>query len=363
MGIKNVHKQNVSIVSLPKEAISEDRGLSHCDKPQLVVASLIDSSYHKNDRTSFAFKFDEMTVELVKDGVTIPAPGIPILFPYQSDAVGFCIDWRQVEVAGVLQQGCYRVKINWEKEGQSGWFWYGSYNLLEYSVFNVRDTVRIFVVLNDLVRKQGINYKDSGFAGTIRFKGFFGNMQPNYDTENLIYTDRLREKVRNEAIRTYELRSDYILYCMTRLIDEEHLLAANQIYITDHNATNHRQDFYDFPVILSDEESPKIEYTGTVYASISALFLEKVQVSESKYDGNIKGSSNIILDLPTGVMCNVGCDDGIAKNSNETYSLNVPSGGVVEIPDTIYEIEVDGVNIDNFQLPTLEDSTITINLI
>lgn len=343
MAIRNVHKEEAIIFKLPVEAIAEDRGLSYCETPQLVVASLDDAAYYKNDRTALAYKFDAMTIELEdSSGNAYPAPGVEVAFPYQSDAIGFVIDWRQVAEGGALVQGCWKVKVNWEIEGVTGWFYYGAYELKEYSPFNVRGTVRLFVVLNDLVRKQGINYKDSGFAGTVRFKGFFGDMQPNYDTENIVYTDRTREKVRNEALRTYELRSNYLLHCMTRLIDEEHLLAANQIYISDHNASNHVQNYFDFPVILSEDESPKFDYTGTVYAKVTALFRDKVQVHESKYDGNIKGSSNIILSLPTVVSSSTPCEDATYEVKNSDLDVlasgSIASGAseVIPIPDITF---------------------------
>ena len=331
MAQRNVHKEDISIIGLPAEAISEDRGLSLCGVPQLVCADLSDPIYYKNDRTGIAYKFDTMTVELEKDGITIAAPGIAVAFPYQSDALGYCIDWRQViDGSGYLAQGCYRVKITWTKAGNGGSFYYGSYNLVEYSAFNVRATVRLFVVLNDLVRKQGINYKDSGFANTLRFKGQFGDMQPNYDTENITYSDRTNEKVRNEALRSYELRSNYLLSCMTRLIDEEHLLAANQIYISDHNANNH-VEYYDFPVILSKEESPSFGYTDSNYATIKAVFNEKKLLSESKYDGNIQGSTNIVLSLPQtiitpntyNVYVNTVLEDSFTYPSNEDLTINI----------------------------------------
>jgi len=359
MGARNVHKEEKNIFKLPVEAIAEDRGLSFCEVPQLVVASLEDAAYYKNDRTSFAFKFDSMDVYLVDaSGNEYEAPGTAIAFPYQSDAVGFVIDWRQVVEGGTLIQGCWRVKVYWNIAGNTGFFWYGSYDLKEYSPFNVRGTVRLFVVLNDLVRKQGINYKDSGFAGTVRFKGFFGDMQPNYDTENIIYTDRTREKVRNEALRTYELRSNYLLHCMTRLIDEEHLLAANQIYISDHNAQNHVQNYYDFPVVLSQEESPKFDYTGTVYAKITALFNDKVQVHESKYDGNIKGSSNIILSLPTIVSSPTPCADADVTVNGEAFG-SAPSGGSLDV--LVKASDGDSVGALAGSVWSIGDSEVSIN--
>jgi hypothetical protein len=351
---RNVHKQEVGLITLPEDAISEDRGLRNCAVPQLVLASKTDAAYHKNDRTAIAYKFDAMTVELEKNGATIAAPGIAVSFPWQSDAVGFIIDWRQVE-----EWGCYRVKITWELGGNTGEFYYGAFNLLEYTPFNARKTVRLFVVLNDVVRRHGINYKDSGYAGTVRFKGIFGFMQPNYDSENIIYGDRSRQKVRNEALRSYELHTDQLLHCMTRLIDEETLLAANQIFISDHNATNHVQEYYDFPVILSDQESPVFKYNEGVLASLTAVFLDKVAAHESKYDGDIKGSDNLILSLPAVVSTTVPCADATVKNSDSTYLETVASGGTLTVPDTTYNFIVNDVTT-SVTVPSLTDQTFNI---
>ena len=325
---RNVHKEDNTIVRLPQEAIQEDRGLKTCGVPQLVLADPTDVISCKNDRTAIAYKFDTMLIELVdSSGVTTTAAGIAVTFPYQPDAVGFVIDWRQVvDGLGALAQGCYKVKVNWTLSGNSGWFYHGSYNLLQYSIFNARKTTRLYVVLNDLVRKQGINYKDSGFAGTVRFEGIFGFMQPNYDTENNTHTNRERFKVRNEALRTYELRTSYLNRCSTRLIDEDTLLAANQIYITDHNAANHDR-YYDFPVIISEEESPSFEYpTGSVFAKITAKFLDKVAYHESKYDGNIAGSENVILQLPTSIS---SCPSSIVTLDSASF-LTVTSGSTTD---------------------------------
>ena len=338
---RNIHKNETSIFTLPQDAIQEDRGLKTCGVPQLVLASVSDVVSYKNDRTAIAYKFDTMTIELEdSSGVVTSAAGVAVSFPYQTDAKGYVIDWRQVvDGGGLLAQDCYKVRVNWTLSGNSGWFYHGAYQLQEYSVFNARGTTRLYVVLNDLVRKQGINYKDSGFAGTVRFEGIFGFMQPNYDTENNTHTNRERFKVRNEALRTYELRTSYLLRCMTRLIDEETLLAPNQIYVTDHNAANHDQSFYDFPVILSEEESPSFEYpTGSVYAKITAKFLDKVAYHESKYDGDITGSENVILQLPTAVAsCSPASYTVEYDNGTPIESGTIPSGGsaTISVPDVI----------------------------
>jgi hypothetical protein len=328
---RNVHKIDFNRVRLPQEAISEDRGLSRCGTPYLVLADTEDAQFYRNDRTGIAYLFDDMTVYLEdKNGNRELAPGIEVTFPYQPDAVGFVIDWRQVVSGGALTQGCYRVVIEWDLEGNTGEFYYGSFNLRAYSVENAAKTVRLLVVLNDLVRKQGINYKDSGFATTIRFEGQFGYMQPNYDTENIIYTSRTREKVRNEAIRTYELRSNFLLSCQTRMIDEEYLLTANQIFVTDHNFNNHVDSYYDFPVILNEDESPTFEYNESIYAKIRASFKDKTAVYESKYDGNIQGSLNVILDLPTIVTTPAACPD-TSIEVNGVAEGSVVAGSTVDV--------------------------------
>lgn len=345
---RNVHKDEVSLINIPSDAIAEDRGLRFCAVPQLILISHDDAAYYKNDRTAIAYKFDSMDVVLEKDGYDHEAPGVEVSFPWQSDAVGYIIDWRQLE-----NYGCYRVRIDWVLGGNSGSFYYGSYNVLEYTPFNARGTVRLFVVLNDVVRRHGINYRDSGYAGTVRFKGIFGYMQPNYDAENIVYADRSRHKVRIEALRSYELHTNQLLECMTRLIDEDTLLAANQIYVTDHNATNHRQDFYDFPVVLSDTESPVFKYNEGPLASLTAVFLDKVAAHESKYDGDIKGSDNLILSLPTVVNNPTPCEDGTAvlkdTSGDVLSSTPVPSG--VTVPITAPDGDI---SINSTPLTTVE---------
>ena len=316
--MRNVHKIDTRLIAIPIEAQTEDCGSKFCKVPQLVLSEKTDVTNWKNDRTAFAFKFDSMTVKLVSATDEVEAIGYVFTFPNQPDATGFVIDWRQNEY------GCFKVKIEWEISGVTGWFYYGQYVHRPYTCENANGTVRLFVHLDDFVRKQGINYKGSGFYGTIRFNGVFGFMQPNYDTENLIYSDRVRHKVRIEAIRSYELRTDQLLYAMTRLIDEDVLLTANNILITDHNPYNHSQEFKDFPVVLSDSESPKFEYSNP-FSSITAVFNEKVAVSESRYSSDINAPIPIVQTVITTTP-----DATIEVNGNEFGTVS--SGGTIDIP-------------------------------
>src|SRR5690554_4175992 len=327
----NVHKKEFSKVTLPEIFQEEDRGLSRCATPIRVLASQASTHRYKNDLTGIALICDDLTIMLEKsNGDVIPALGIEVDFPFQPNAKGFVIDWRQ----HLDHIDCYKVKVVFDIAGIVGEYYYGAFDLKHWSWELAKGTVQVFSVIDDYVRTTGINYGDSGFCDTIRFDGTFGEMQPNYQTENITYHNRERKKVRREAVRTYYLNTSFLVNCFTSKIDENHLLAASQIYITEHNPFNHEQ-YREFPVILSEEESPTFEYPKGGYASVHAVFLDKKAYYESKYNGKTSGVANVSLELPKGIDCDDGgggtCADGtvniVDSNSNPIGSVTVPSGG------------------------------------
>ena len=365
---RNVHIETVSKIRLPSITSDPDRGAQHCKTPIRAFATLDNADLDKNSRLGLAYKFDSFTVTLIRkrDGVEILAPGISVAFPYQSDASGFVIDWRQVTRNGgtEIDQGCYRVRVDWVNSIRSGFFYECDIELLEYNNLNTEGYVNLFVVLNDAVTNDGItiNYKGSGFATTIAFKGIFGYMQPNYLTTTNIYApDNTRGKVRILPVRTYELRTDYLLSCATQQIDERYLLAANQIYVTDWNVTNHVQDRYtNFPIILTEDESPSFEYDTSVYAKVTAVFKDRQQLQESKYDGNIKGTDNIILQLPIIIGAPASCVPATVENSDQTYQESVVSGATLVLPDVTFDVYVNAVLDSSVTVPSIQDTTINI---
>jgi hypothetical protein len=323
---ENVKKEEINIIRLPDLATREDRGLSLCGRPFKVLAHVTDSTTWKNDVTGIAFKFDTMEVLLEKDGVEIPALGVEVSFPYQDDAVGFIIDWRQHQEDGVLLTGCYKIKINYTLGEVSGGFYYGSYNLLNYNTDTSEGDSRVYAILDDYVRESGINFRDSGFRNSVRFRGKFGWMQPNYDTENIIKTNRTREKVRNEALRSYKLEASYALSCLTDKIDYDHLLAASHIFISDYNKDNHKQ-YRDFPVILDEDSTPEYTYTPlSPYAKIVTQFLDKKALWESKFSGK-SGIDQPKFGLdPISLGGGGGTCDPAGTTLNGTPLADTPSG-------------------------------------
>ncbi len=65
---------------------------------------------------------------------------------------------------------------------------------------------------------------------------------------------------------------------------------------------------------------------------------------------------NIEVQVPS----SAACDDATVENSNETYSVQVAAGGVLVLPDTDYEIYVNGALNQTFSQPTLDTNTINI---
>jgi hypothetical protein len=98
-----------------------------------------------------------------------------------------------------------------------------------------------------------------------------------------------------------------------------------------------------------------------VFAKVKAVFVDKVAYYESKYDGSIKGSENIILQLPTVTTGGGGiCENAQVFNSDFTYDVSVPSGGDLELPDTTFNVNVNGVFNQSVTLASVANHTINI---
>ena len=277
----NVHKDDFNVVNLPEQAFFEDRGFKFCSEPITALADVNDPIQWKNDVWGVSGLFDALTVELERpDGTTETALGVQITMPKQDDAIGFVIDWRSNLIA--YGAGCYKVKVNWDIKGLTGFYYDASFDLLPYSVTASEGTVQIIVNYDDKILQDGINYTGSGFYTGLRFKGFFGNEQINSEHRNLLKANNLRVKVRNFSAPSYDLVTRPLTRCFTRPL-KRMLLNASDIWVSDYNAWNHEQYRY-FNVILSDSEGIEFEGDETFVRQINATLLDKLWTTESKYD-------------------------------------------------------------------------------
>lgn len=361
MATGNRHKTTVGKVKVPSPPSVIEWGPEGCCDAFLVLADTINGERYYNDVTLAVEKLyngdDTADFVLEYNGADVSPMGLSIVFPNEAFVSAFVIDWRQHLAAN--GPGCYRLRVDYDVNGLQGSYYKASYNLKPWSVVNALGTVRIFSVYNDLSRKYQINFTDSGAVDTLRFNGMFGLMQPNYTIQNLTSVGYIKRKVENEDTKTYELEMDYTSSCYTGKLIDEHLLHANEMYISDHNDKNHRWDYIDWPVILKKDSTPSFTYQeGSRLASVKATFEDKVQIDESQFAGGLASGTNASYEL-------VGSGTTVAlpihiHNSNDTFEVD-EYPPVYELPDTVIDIYVYGVLNQSVTVPTL-DPTVVINI-
>jgi surface protein len=347
--MRNVHKKEFDFLRLPDEALTEDRGYSFCSEPYLVLADPLETTQWKNDIFGVAGLFDSMTVELERqDGTLETALGAVVTMPKQPNATGFIIDWRTNLIA--YGPGCYRVKVTWDIQGITGFYYAGNFELMPYSLTASEGTVQLIVNYDDKVLQDGINYTGSGFYTGLRFKGFFGNEQINSEHRNLLKANNVRQKVRNFSAPSYDLVTRPLTRCFTRPL-KRMLLNASDIWVSDYNAWNHEIYRY-FNVILSDAEGVEMEGNETFVRQINATLLDKLWTTESKYD--LKEAQPPQLSELFSLVCPSGSFVNIEVNGTPEGSVAAGSTLDVNLTDGTNPVTPDDV--------TLVGNTLTIEV-
>tara|TARA_R110000751_G_scaffold112175_2_gene210968 strand:+ start:1553 stop:2416 length:864 start_codon:yes stop_codon:yes gene_type:complete len=281
------HKDNYSIAKLPTLFTEEKRAkctpCSTCN--QLVLADLSSTDSYKNDLKGVFLKRDNIgdliifTIE--KDGVVLTNLGTDGIFPESPLTVGFMYDWKQyLSTYGI---GCYVIRCEFTIAGIEGSYTIGIYDLLPYSVTNASRTVRVYSKFSSYSLSNELDFTNSNFEDMLRFNGFFGNRTPETQINNLIDKGRKVEKVTRENLNKYELRTDPLNECKTKQLLDFHFLHEDEIYISDHNRTNHSYNYFDKPLALVD--TPSVDYIeGDRGAKITALFGDKILNRKSYYN-------------------------------------------------------------------------------
>jgi len=375
----NVHKATIRKFSASRRrTVQEERAC--CGEPWLVLADPSDSTSWKNDRSLIFEKCDELNVTVQKKGavLALPAQGVSVAFPNDPDTQGFIIDWRlYYDVDNELIQGQYDVFVETVIGGVTERFLWNTFMLMKYSEQNAEGTVRIFSYFNHYSELYDIDFSGSGALDTVRFRGFFGYRQPNYETKNNTEISKKREKVFNKTNNVYGLIVEPTVECKTQRIEELHLLHGSVIYVSDHNDFNHNiaNDVYkDLPVILSNDESPEFDYfegIGTKYAKVLAKFKDKISKRKSRNTGT--GENILIPDvgLWNGVVCPTGgggdCVAATAvlrdTDGNTISTTNIASGASANItaPDgSITLLRESGATIRTVSVMSNESKNETI---
>lgn len=333
MATGNRHKVSIKPIKIPSQTDPENRGYLTCRDPFLVLASVTEGDRYHNDISGFAQKLfsEDDTADWVLefDGQDVAPLGVAVTFPNEEFVSAFVVDWRQhLADTGA---GCYKVRCDWNIGGVTGSFYRGSYNLIPWTIENASGTVRILSTYNDFSRALQIDFTDSGFNDTLRFYGQFGKMQPNMEVNNFTDVDFVQRKVKNDNMKSFILEMYPTTDCYTTRLIDEHLLHANDIWISDHNATNHSWNYRDLPVILKMETTPELNYPdGSRLASVTATFEEKVVVQTTQFAGGLTSGVNASYIL-TGSAGGIG--NVTIHNTDNSYTTSATSGSDVELPD------------------------------
>ena len=256
-----------------------------CCYPMLVLAKVGDKTSWKNDITSAWFKSSGITTDVIefklyKKGDTL-AVYQPVKFDFQFDeSVGVTIKWQ--DVLAQDGKGCYYLKLNYTYDGIAGSLIWGEYNLKEYSIENANGTIRTKVNLNQYYSIEDVNFTGMNMIDCIRVNGFFGEMQPNFKIDNLIYENRKFENVQRERIATYLMKTDPLMYGIMDLLLNVHLLAENTIWVSDYNSFNHSWFLKDKELIVNN--SPEMKYQEYArQASLTCELTDKTRNNLAKY--------------------------------------------------------------------------------
>jgi len=323
---RNVHKLDTTVINLPTKQLQEDRGYKTCAEPYITFGNVEDASISwQNDLFSVAFIADTVEVVLVKDGAELTAFGIPLTFPYQPNAVGFMIVWREVLINHGA--GCYKVKANYTLQGFEFTLHYGSFDLMPYSVEASEGTIRVLGQYNDLVKSYGINFQGSNFARSFRVKGNLHNEQPNTEHGNILKGNDKFKKYRNYGQTSYDLETANIPACQLDPLFEI-LIASNRLYVSDFNSANFRQ-YRDIEVVLNDDEEISFGEQFGDRRQVLAPLKQKDWLIESKYSGQ-EGEGQLFtsgLDFSSIVCPSGGGCDPATFSINNTQVATIPSGG------------------------------------
>jgi hypothetical protein len=343
-----------SSVKLPEVFEEQNRGFFRCCCPFNVLASA--GPTWENDITSAWIKLssgsDTTSAVLLKNGQpTAYTPTIQA-FPNDVNAYYWTINWNDVLLSDGV--GCYSLRINYNISGVQGNFTWGIYNLLPFTIQNALKTARLRVKFNSYQEIEGINFTGANVEDTIRFFGFIGYRQPNMEIDNLIYKNREVKKVKRENLNTYEVITDPTCEEHIKKLTDLYLLSENELYISDYNAHNHSYRYQDLPAVV--EESPELTYFDFARsASLKCIVGDKKKDKRSFYNGGLG-----LLGGGNGGGGTV-CLAANVINSNGTYSTSVPSGGTLILPDETINI-VDEFNnpLDTITFPVYTDPNIDI---
>jgi len=279
-------KIDYSPVRLPSKPEDEDRGARGCCFKFPVVASTVSADTWKNDKKLVYYKKnaagDSVTWTLSKCGTGVVANlGVSLICPNEPLGVGYVFDWRSILLAyGV---GEYSIAIVFNIAGISGGYTVGEYELFEYDIKRLNNSIRVRSLYNSFSLAADFDFTNSNAEDTIRTSGIFGFMDPNTQIDNLLDINRTVVKTTRENLKAFHLTAEPLVSEESKALVDFILLNEDGLFISDHNKTNHDYQLLDYPVVL--EGTIALEYLGASrLVTLKGSFGERRKINKSYYN-------------------------------------------------------------------------------
>lgn len=255
-----------------------------CSYLEYVLADAVETANYKNDTSSFLFRklsaTDTIILQLWKNGVKVSDITDNTYgtyyssFPNQLLYVGFIVDWRKVLIEEGA--GCYQIKADKTLLNESSIFESRKFQLLPYSDFNARATVRIETYQTGNIIKSEFDYTNlvvGGWKQSFRIDGFFGLRNDVLEVESYFDSNYNIEQIKTKNTPEYTLETKILPFEVSVLLVNDNIL-ANRFVINDYNSNNSNlyRDFECMPVSFEDVTHANSKQ-GTVYR---IKFVDKV---------------------------------------------------------------------------------------
>ena len=288
LGDDPIVTQSVCLVpTTPQQPTSIVLGdVDECCYQSPVLASTSSNKSFQNDINSFLFKrnfsSETITLTLQKNGVT----NLPIVnddygiyynfgaFGDYPNYKGIKIEWQKVLT--LQGPGTYRIKVESNFITGATETFSIPFVLSEYTQEKADGTFRVQSVQNGYLQHIDFDFSGLNWVDGLRVRGFFGNRQPEYEQEYVLYANRDSKQIRSELINTYVCQTMHIPDCITDQIIEYHNF-ANELLFTDYNLNNHKKTYVQKSVVFDSMESID-------YKDISTFAPLQLKYKDSKQD-------------------------------------------------------------------------------
>ena len=222
-----------------------------CEYRECVFGLTSGGTDRTNDKNLFLYKLllsaDTATIKLFKNDVEIETITdntfgqyfdkglVPNATGEQLLYVLFIIDWASVlAVHGI---GTYQIqtKLNIagvDYQNNSHKFW-----LNNYTDTNANGTFKVRALQNGNILSSQFDFTNLNLTFQTRIKGFFGNQEPQFETDNYLDSQRRTQQIQDQIFSNYTMRTRMIPKGIYDLLIFNNLL-ANNVEVTDYNVWN-----------------------------------------------------------------------------------------------------------------------------